>query len=80
MTYREFKQHSIRQQIYLIHQRAHFLTISKNGDLVTRLYALDKFYVEYQYDIVSLDVYIDAFADTSKLEAYLDEVILPIDY
>nr|WKN37640.1 hypothetical protein K4G66_02825 [Tunicatimonas sp. TK19036] len=77
MTYRDFKQHSVRQQIYLIHQRAHFLTITKAGDLVTRLYALDKFYVEYQYDIVSLEVYINAFEDTNKLAGYLDEVILP---
>ena len=77
MTYREFKQHSVRQQIYLIHQNAHFLTIIKAGDLVTRLYALDNFYVEYQYDIVSLQVYIEAFTDTNKLAAYLDDVILP---
>ena len=77
MTYQEFKQHSLRRQIYMIHQRAHFLTITKAGDLVNRLYALDNFYVEYQYDIVSLEVYINAFEDTNKLAAYLDEVTLP---
>ena len=77
MTYREFKAHSPRQQIYLIHQYAHFLTIVKSGDLVIRLYAIDKFYVEYQYDIVTLEVSIEAFADTNKLAPYLDDVTLP---
>ncbi|MEQ9437608.1 MAG: hypothetical protein RIG62_01125 [Cyclobacteriaceae bacterium] len=77
MTYQEFKNHPAREQIYLIHQHAHFLTIVKTGDLIIRLYAIDKFYVEYQYDIVTLQVYINAFDDTNKLSIYLDEVVLP---
>ncbi|MEM6840869.1 MAG: hypothetical protein AAF632_01480 [Bacteroidota bacterium] len=77
MTYQDFKEYSIRQQIYAIHQYAHFLTLTTVGDCITRLYALDDFYVEYKYNITTLQVSVDAFKDTDNLTSYLDEFSLP---
>ncbi|MGD1893600.1 MAG: hypothetical protein ACFB15_23780 [Cyclobacteriaceae bacterium] len=77
MTYQDFKNCSVRLQIYAIHQYAHFITLTTIGDCITRLYALDNFYVEYKYNITTLQVSVDAFSDTNKLAVYLDQVELP---
>lgn len=77
MTYQDFKKYSVRQQIYAIHQYAHYITLTTVGDCITRLYALDNFYVEYKYNITTLQISVNAFIDTDKLESYLSEVTLP---
>ncbi|WKN44680.1 hypothetical protein [Tunicatimonas pelagia] len=78
MTHQDFKKYSVRQQIYTIHQYAHFLTLTTIGDCITRLYALDDFYVEYRYNITTLQVSVDAFKDTDRLSSFLSEVDLSV--
>ena len=76
MTHQDFKKYSIRQQVYTIHQYAHFLTLTTIGDCIIRLYELDGFFVEYKYNITTLQVSVDAFKDTDRLSLFLEEVDL----